>query len=67
MSEEGDTFWVSLAEKSVGLLLVIISVLLFYFTATSLDNLGAFSWLFGFLGAVLLAVGIFLLLVKPPE
>ncbi len=67
MSDEGDTFWVSLAEKSVGILLIIISALMLYFTATSIDSLGAFSWMFGFLGIVILALGIFLLLVKPPE
>jgi hypothetical protein len=66
MSEEGDTFWVSLAEKFVGVLLIIISALMLYYTATTTD-LGAFAWLFGVLGVFVLAIGIFLLLVKPPQ
>ena len=34
MSEEGDAFWVSLAEKLVGLILVIIGAIMIYFTVT---------------------------------
>ena len=67
MSEEGDTFWVSLAEKGIGVLLIIISALVLYFTATSTDSLGSFVWFFGVLGVIVLAIGVFLLLVKPPE
>jgi hypothetical protein len=66
MSEE-ETFWVSLAEKFVGLLLTIIGALFLYFTVTSTTTLGVFTPFFGFLGIVLLAVGLFLLLVRPPE
>jgi hypothetical protein len=66
MSEE-ETFWVALAEKLVGLLLTIIGALLLYFTVTSTDVLGVFTAFFGFLSIVLLAVGVFLLLVKPTE
>jgi len=65
MSEEGETFWVSLAEKFFGLLLTIIGALFLYFTATS--SLGAFASFFGFLGVVILIIGLFLLLVRPPE
>jgi len=64
---EGDTYWVTLAERVFGLVTIIISGLLLYYTATSTDTLGSFSWLFGFLGVVVLIVGIFLLLVRPPE
>ena len=67
MSEEGDTFWVSLSEKFFGLLTIIIGALFLYFTATSAEALGAFTGFFGFLSIVVLAVGVFLLLVKPPE
>ncbi len=67
MSEEGDTFWVSLAEKFFGLLLVVIGAIVLYFTATSIDVLGVFSGFFGFLSIALLAIGVFLLLVRPPE
>jgi hypothetical protein len=66
MSEE-ETYWVSLAEKFVGLLLTIIGALFLYFTVTSTTTLGVFTPFFGFLGIVLLAVGLFLLLVRPPE
>jgi len=67
MSEEGDTFWVSLAEKFFGLLIIIIGAVLLYFTATSTDVLGVFTAFFVLLGIALLAIGVFLLLVKPPE
>jgi len=67
MSEEGDTFWISLTEKFFGLLLTIIGALLLYFTITSTDVLGVFTAFFGFLSIVLLICGLFLLLVRPPE
>jgi len=67
MSEEGDTFWISLTEKFFGLLLTIIGALLLYFTITSTDVLGVFTAFFGFLSIVLLMCGLFLLLVRPPE
>jgi len=66
MSEQ-DTFWISLSEKFFGLLLLIIGAILLYFTATSTTELGAFSAFFGFLSIVILALGVVLLLVKPPE
>ena len=66
MSEE-ETYWVSLAEKFFGLLVTIIGALFLYFTVTSTTTLGVFTPFFGFLGIVLLAVGLFLLLVRPPE
>ncbi len=67
MSEEGDTFWVSLAEKFFGIILIIIGALMLYYTATSTDMLGTFSVFFGILSVIMLIIGIFLLLVKPPE
>jgi hypothetical protein len=67
MSEEGDTFWVSLSEKFLGLLLLIIGAVTLYFTFTTTTSLGGFTGLFGFLSIVILAVGVFLLIVKPPE
>jgi hypothetical protein len=66
MSEE-DTFWIRLGERFFGLLLIIIGAVLLYFTATSTANLLAFSWFFGFLSIVILAVGVMLLIAKPPE
>jgi ABC-type tungstate transport system substrate-binding protein len=67
MSEEGDTFWVSLAEKFFGVIVIIIGGILLYLTATSTGTLGAFSLFFGVVSVLLLAVGLFLLLVRPTE
>jgi ABC-type tungstate transport system substrate-binding protein len=67
MSEEGDTFWVSLAEKFLGLLVIVIGGVLLYLTATSTGELGAFSLFFGVLSVILLAIGLFMLLVRPTE
>ena len=64
---EGDTFWLSLAEKFFGLLLAIIGALFIYFTLTSTATLGVFTGLFSFLSIVVLLIGIFLLIVRPPE
>jgi hypothetical protein len=66
MSAE-DTFWLQFAEKFFGLLLTIIGALFLYFTVTSTTALGVFTAFFGFLSIVVLAVGLFLLLVRPPE
>jgi uncharacterized membrane protein len=66
MSEEGDTFWISLAERLFGILLIIIGAVMLYFTVTS-SALGPFNLLFGALSVILVLLGIFLLLVKPPE
>ena len=66
MSEQ-DTFWISLSEKFFGLLLLIIGAILLYFTATSTTELGGFTAFFGFLSIVILALGVVLLLVRPPE
>ena len=64
---EGDTFWLSLAEKFFGLLLTIIGALFLYFTLSSAAALGDFTGFFGFLSIVVLLIGLFLLLVRPPE
>ena len=67
MSEEGDTFWVSLAERFFGLILIIIGAVMLYFTATSLNELSEFSVFFGALCVVLVIIGLFLLFVRAPE
>jgi len=64
---EGDTFWISLGEKVLGLLLLILGVLLLYYTVTSTVELSMFTGFFGFLGVAVLIIGIVLLLVKAPE
>ena len=66
MSDEGDTFWVSLAEKLIGVLLIVIGAIMLYFTVTS-SGLGSFTLFFGILSVILLIIGLFLLLVRPPE
>ncbi len=66
MSEEGDTFWVSLAERSFGLILIIIGGIMLYFTATSAD-VGGFGAFFGFLSIIMVILGIVLLILKPPQ
>ncbi|MCW3996919.1 MAG: hypothetical protein NWE98_12320 [Candidatus Bathyarchaeota archaeon] len=66
MSEEGDTFWVSLSEKFFGLILIIIGAIMLYYSATTPD-LGTFTVFFGILSVIMLLIGIFLLIVKPPE
>jgi hypothetical protein len=65
MSDEGDTFWVSLYERLFGLVLIIIGGVLLYYTATS--DLGGFGALFGVLSVVMLILGIVMLIVKPPQ
>jgi hypothetical protein len=66
MSETG-SFWIKLAEKFFGFLLIVLSILMIYFTATSTASLGVFTGLFGFLSALPLIAGAFLIIVKPPE
>jgi hypothetical protein len=66
MSEE-DTFWISLGQRFFGLLLLIIGIIMIYFTVTSIAELAAFSFFFGFLSIVLLAIGIALLIARSPE
>ncbi len=67
MSDEQGSFWIGLAEKFFGLILIVIGIVLVYLTATSTGTLGAFTGLFVFLSAVVIAAGIFLMIVKPPE
>ncbi|MGD6805755.1 MAG: hypothetical protein ACQCN4_02210 [Candidatus Bathyarchaeia archaeon] len=66
MSEEGDTFWISLAERVLGLILIIIGAIMLYFTVTSAE-LGGFTLFFGVLSVILAIVGIFLIIVKPAQ
>ncbi len=63
---EGDTFWVSLAERVFGLSLIVIGALMLYFTATT-AAVGGFGVFFGVLSVIMVIVGIFLLIVKPPQ
>ncbi len=67
MSEEGASFWLSIAEKTVGIVLVILSILMIYFTATSTSTISIATGLFAFLSIIVLISGAFLIVVKPPE
>ncbi|MDD3792715.1 MAG: hypothetical protein PHY74_06255 [Candidatus Bathyarchaeota archaeon] len=64
MGEEGDIFWVSLAERVIGILVIIIGAIMLYFTATTAD-LGGFGVFFSVLSIILLILGVFLLIIKP--
>lgn len=66
MSDEGDTFWVSFAERIFGITLIVIGALMLYFTATSAE-LGGFGVFFGVLSVILVIIGVFLLVVKPSQ
>lgn len=66
MSEEV-SLWTKLTEKLLGLILIIISIVIFYLTSISTDALRNFAGLFGFLGAIVLIAGIFLVIAKAPE
>jgi len=63
MSEEG-SFGVSAVEKFFGVIILIIGVVSMYYTFTSASVLGAFTGFFGFLGLVLIILGVFLLIAK---
>ena len=69
MSEEGDTFFVNLAEKLFGGVLIIIGAIMIYLTATTSGSsgLGAFNLFFGVVSFVMVIIGVFLLLVRVSE
>jgi hypothetical protein len=67
MSEEEPSFWLGFTEKILGIVLIVVSILMFYFTFESVATLGVYMGLFGFLGVVVLIAGAFLVVVKPPE
>jgi hypothetical protein len=67
LSSEGTSFWMGLAEKFFGLILVVLSLVMIYFTATSANVLGGFAGLFGFLGVTVLVAGGLLVVFKAPE
>jgi hypothetical protein len=63
MSEEGG-LGLTVAEKFFGLILLIIGALATYYTFTSTQVLGDFTGFFGFLGIILLVIGIILMTAK---
>ena len=66
MSDEGDSFWASLIERVIGLVLIVIGAVMLYLTATTTEISG-FGALFGFISVVVLLIGIVLLIVKPAQ
>jgi hypothetical protein len=66
MSEEGDTFFVNLAEKLFGVTLIAIGAIMMYLTAST-SALGGFTLFFGILSFIMIIIGLFLLLVRPSE
>ncbi|MCW4009721.1 MAG: hypothetical protein NWF05_03770 [Candidatus Bathyarchaeota archaeon] len=67
MSEEGASFWITLIEKVIGIVLIALSILMIYFTFNSVNVLTIFTGLFTFLSVVLMIGGAFLIITKPPE
>jgi hypothetical protein len=67
MSQEGPSFWLTMTEKLIGIVLIIVSIIMLYFTATSTTTLTVATGLFTFLGVLVLASGAFFIVVKPPE
>ena len=66
MSEEGDTFFISLAEKLFGVVLIAVGAIMIYLTAIT-SALGDFTLFFGILSFIMVIIGLFLLLVRPSE
>jgi hypothetical protein len=60
-----ESFWLSMSAKLFGVLILIIGGLFLYFTFTSTNALGVFTGLFGFLGLIVLILGLFMIFVKP--
>jgi len=66
MSDEGDTFFITLAERLFGVFLIALGAILIYLTATT-SSLGAFTIFFGILSVIVLVIGLFMLLARPAE
>ena len=66
MSDEGDTFFITLAERLFGVFLIALGAILIYLTATT-SALGAFAIFFGVLSVIVLVIGLFMLLARPAE
>jgi len=66
MSEEG-TLWITVVEKLIGVILIVVSVIMLYFTATSTSVLNVFTAFFVFLSVIPLIAGAYLIIVRPPE
>jgi hypothetical protein len=65
MSDHSDMYWVSLAEKFFGFLLLIIGGIMVYYSVTT--ALGQVTWLFTLVSIILFVLGVFLIIAKPPR
>lgn len=63
MSEDG-SFGENAAEKLFGVIILLAGIVSMYYTFTSSSVLGMFTGVFGFLGLVLVILGMFLLIAK---
>ena len=61
---ETESFWFSVTEKFFGVLLLIIGGIFLYSTFTSTSTLGIFTGLFGFLGLIILILGLLLIIIR---
>ena len=66
MSEK-ESFWFPISTRLFGILVAIIGGLFLYFTFTSTSTLGVFTNLFGFLGIIILILGLVMILTKTKE
>lgn len=64
MSSEEAGFGLTVAEKFFGLILLIVGALVTYFTFTSTQALDVYTGFFGFLSAILMALGLILIIAK---
>jgi hypothetical protein len=63
LSEEGG-FGIKLAERFFGLIILIVGVLMLYYTLTSLQDLGSATGLLVFINVILIVLALFLLTAK---
>jgi hypothetical protein len=63
LSQEGG-FGISLLERFLGFLILILGAFSLYYTATSLQTLGNYAGLFGFLNVIMIVLGLVLLTAK---
>jgi uncharacterized protein YjeT (DUF2065 family) len=63
VSEEG-ALGISLAEKFFGFLILVVGIIVLYYTVSSANTLLAFTGFFGFLCLVLVIIGLILMTAK---
>jgi hypothetical protein len=63
LSQEGG-FGLSVFQRFIGLLVMLLGALSLYYTLTSLQTLGSYVDLFGFLNVIMIVLGLVLLTAK---